>query len=437
MAKVSVVIPVYNVERYLEECLDSVANQSLKDLEIICVDDGSSDHSGKILDDYAKRDSRFHVIHKKNEGYGKAINVGMAMAASPYVGIVESDDRIAEVMYEELYGIAETWNAEVIKADHYEFYKSQNGSCIEEYIPLTREEALLSLYEKVLNVSEQENALKFSKYTWSGIYRSDFLRREHILHNETPGASYQDNGFWFQTMVKAESVYFVKKAYYHYRIDNPNSSVVSTTKVLAVNQEYDFIDKILEQMGTKGLRFRKWSRYFRLWGNVGVISQIAPEYKEELAAVTRQELIKGMELGEIEADLYDGYLKERLFDILADVKKFVGKDKARREKIEGATKGYSTLILYGAGQIGRQVQGLLKEGRVNTKIGYFAVTKEPETLEELCGIPIRGLAELAQIQLQENALVIISAGKKYEEEMRENLNQMGFHHAIYYKELML
>lgn len=435
MAKVSVVIPVYNVERYLAECLDSVVHQSMKDLEIICVDDGSTDGSGKILDDYAKKDSRFHVIHKKNEGYGKAVNIGMAAADSPYVAIVESDDRIAETMYEDLYKIAEKYKAEVIKADYYEFYKSQNGNYIEEYVPLTREEKLIPFYEKVLNVREYEGALKFSKYTWSGIYQLDFLRREHILHNETPGASYQDNGFWFQTMVKAESVYFVKNAYYHYRIDNPNSSVVSTTKVLAVNQEYDFIDKILEQMGTKGIRFRKWSRYFRLWGNVGVISQIDPEYKEELADITRQELIQGIELGEIEADLYDGYLKERLFDILADVKKFVGKDKARREKIEEATKGYSTLILYGAGQIGRYVQGLLKEGRVNTKIAYFAVTKEPEISEELCGIPIKGLAELAKIQ--QDALVIISAGKKYEEEMRENLNKIGFHHYIYYKELML
>lgn len=435
MAKVSVIIPVYNVERYLAECLDSVVYQSMKDLEIICVDDGSTDGSGKILDNYAKKDSRFHVIHKKNEGYGKAVNIGMAAADSPYVAIVESDDRIAETMYEDLYKIAEKYKAEVIKADYYEFYKSQNGNYIEEYVPLTREEKRIPFYEKVLNVREYEGALKFSKYTWSGIYQLDFLRREHILHNETPGASYQDNGFWFQTMVKAESVYFVKNAYYHYRIDNPNSSVVSTTKVLAVNQEYDFIDKILEQMGTKGIRFRKWSRYFRLWGNVGVISQIDPEYKEELADITRQELIRGIELGEIEADLYDGYLKERLFDILADVKKFVGKDKARREKIEEATKGYSTLILYGAGQIGRYVQGLLKEGRVNTKIAYFAVTKEPEISEELCGIPIKGLAELAKIQ--QDALVIISAGKKYEEEMRENLNKIGFHHYIYYKELML
>ena len=83
MAKVSVVIPVYNVEKYVRECLDSVQKQTLEELEIICIDDGSTDCSGAILDEYAQKDSRFHVVHKKNEGYGKAINTGMDLVTSP------------------------------------------------------------------------------------------------------------------------------------------------------------------------------------------------------------------------------------------------------------------------------------------------------------------------------------------------------------------
>ena len=88
-AKVSVVVPVYNVEKYLVECLDSIKGQTLKDIEIICVDDGSSDRSSRILDQFAQEDERFHVIHKQNEGYGKAMNVGIETAAAPYIGIVE------------------------------------------------------------------------------------------------------------------------------------------------------------------------------------------------------------------------------------------------------------------------------------------------------------------------------------------------------------
>ena len=128
MAKVSVVIPVYNVENYVKECLDSVKNQTLQELEIICVDDGSTDGSGAVLDQYAKEDARFHVIHKKNEGYGKAMNTGMEAVTSPYVGIVESDDWVSPTMYEELYQVMEETKADVVKADFYEFYQGMNRS---------------------------------------------------------------------------------------------------------------------------------------------------------------------------------------------------------------------------------------------------------------------------------------------------------------------
>ena len=103
MPKVSIVIPTYNVEQYLKECLDSVINQTLKDIEIICVDDGSTDNSGKILDEYAAKDSRIKVIHKENGGYGKAMNVGIDNATGEYIGIVEPDDYIEFDMYETLY----------------------------------------------------------------------------------------------------------------------------------------------------------------------------------------------------------------------------------------------------------------------------------------------------------------------------------------------
>ena len=94
MPKVSVIIPVYNVEKYLRQCLDSVINQTLKDIEIICVDDGSTDNCPNILDEYAAKDARIKIIHKKNEGYGKAMNVGISHASGEYIGIVEPDDYI-------------------------------------------------------------------------------------------------------------------------------------------------------------------------------------------------------------------------------------------------------------------------------------------------------------------------------------------------------
>ena len=103
MPKVSVIIPVYNAEKYLEECLNSVINQTLQDIEIIIVNDGSTDCSGSICDTYAQNDARIKVIHQENYGLGYAFNKGIDAATGEYIGFVEPDDYISSIMYEKLY----------------------------------------------------------------------------------------------------------------------------------------------------------------------------------------------------------------------------------------------------------------------------------------------------------------------------------------------
>ena len=100
---ISVVVPVYNVENYLEKCVSSITNQTYKNLEIILVNDGSKDNSGAICDDLAKNDSRIKVIHKENGGLSDARNTGINVATGEYIGFVDSDDWIERDMYEQLY----------------------------------------------------------------------------------------------------------------------------------------------------------------------------------------------------------------------------------------------------------------------------------------------------------------------------------------------
>ena len=119
--KLSIVIPVYNVENYLRKCIDSVLNQDYDDYEIILVDDGSPDKSGTIAEEYAARDKRFVVIHKENGGYGKAMNVGIDYATGEYIGIVEPDDYVELHMFETLYNKAIETNVDFIKSDFYQF----------------------------------------------------------------------------------------------------------------------------------------------------------------------------------------------------------------------------------------------------------------------------------------------------------------------------
>ena len=114
--KVSVIIPVYNTEAYLKRCLDSVINQTLKDIEVIAIDDGSLDNSGKILDKYAQKDSRIRVVHQENSGVGGAYNAGLVLAQGEYVAFLDSDDWIDPTLYADYYIKAKETDADVVSA---------------------------------------------------------------------------------------------------------------------------------------------------------------------------------------------------------------------------------------------------------------------------------------------------------------------------------
>ena len=118
--KVSIIVPVYNVEKYLSACLESLAAQTLEEVEIVAVNDGSTDGTGDIIDEYVASDARFKVIHKPNSGYGDSMNKGLEAATGDYIGIVESDDWIDPNMYEVLYQTAEAENLdkEFLYSDH-------------------------------------------------------------------------------------------------------------------------------------------------------------------------------------------------------------------------------------------------------------------------------------------------------------------------------
>ena len=228
MYKVSVILPIYNVSQYLRECLDSVVRQTLKELEIICVNDGSIDNSLEIIEEYAAKDERIVIITGPNGGYGKAMNKGLDRATGEYVGIVEPDDYVSLTMFEDLYRIAVENQLDMVKADFYRFERNEHGDMDMRYVYLDNTK---QRYGELLHPYQDPSIIRFTMNTWSGIYRRTMLDEHHIRHNETPGASYQDNGFFFQTMVYSKQAMIVNYPYYRNRQNNPNSSVNSREKV--------------------------------------------------------------------------------------------------------------------------------------------------------------------------------------------------------------
>lgn len=301
MEKVSVILPIYNVSQYLRQALDSVVNQTLRELEIICVDDGSTDDSLETIREYAQRDPRIVVITGPNGGYGKAMNKGLDRATGEYIGILEPDDYVDVHMFEDLYQIAVENRLDLVKADFYRFTQKADGQEQLQYVYL---DGTQTRYGELLNPSLDPSCIRFTLNTWTGIYRRAFLEEHSIRHNETPGASFQDNGFYFQTFVYAQRAMIVNKPYYHNRRDNPNSSVKSREKVYCMNIEYDYIRDLLMRDQTLWERFQYmywWKKYHNYWFTY---NRIDDTYKPEYMNRMRQEYRRAMELGQLSQEAF-------------------------------------------------------------------------------------------------------------------------------------
>ena len=241
--KVSVLVPIYNVEQFLPECLDSLVNQTLKEIEIICINDGSKDGSLSIIKKYAKNDKRILIIDKKNSGYGDSMNQGLKKATGEYIGIVESDDFIDLDAFEKLYKIAKHENVEVVKSNFYEYFgDTKTDKAVSNLFPVSE-------VGRVIDPREEHQIFYQPPCIWAAIYKRDFLEGNEIRFLPTPGASYQDTGFNFKVWAMARRVYFVKRAFLHYRQDNSNSSVKDAGKIYCVKEEYDEIERYLGERG--------------------------------------------------------------------------------------------------------------------------------------------------------------------------------------------
>ena len=267
MPKVSVIIPVYNVEKYLSQCLDSVINQTLTDIEIICVNDGSTDNSVEILARYAAIDKRIKIISQENSGYGKAINTGLTTASGEYVAILESDDWAESDMYDTLYNTAQQYNLDIVKADYYKYWSSD----FNQLVKIGR----IQDYNTVFSLKPEQYMSKIWGSIWSALYRRKFLQDHHITVTESKGASYQDTGFIFKTNICAERIMLLDKAFLHYRQDNINSSVKNKAKIFALSLEYDEIENYLQQH-----QLFQWQTLFlrrRIEGCLWNLNRLSPE----------------------------------------------------------------------------------------------------------------------------------------------------------------
>ena len=220
MSKVSVIIPVYNVEKYIKQCLDSAINQTLKDIEIICVDDCSTDNSLHILKGYASNDSRIKIIKfNRNKGAGEARNAALDMAQGEYIMFLDGDDWLEPEACEFAYNRISSNDNDFVIFAHNRFYEDDNSSkFINKMIKKFSEEEK-KLYLKDVNT-------KFIKccYIWALIYKRELLTNNNIKFPKY--RVFEDQPFYIKTMLCADNFSIINKALYNHRRRNDSITYI-------------------------------------------------------------------------------------------------------------------------------------------------------------------------------------------------------------------
>lgn len=244
--EVSVIVPVHNSENYLEECLNSLHVQRFKDIEILCIDDNSTDRTRDIISKYISIDSRFVLITDENGSYGHKINIGIERASGEYISILESDDFYTDETLECLYLAIKNNHADYVDSDYFEVRtvgQRYHYCYCSKYRDTNR-------YDSAIYGNENHNALKSgTSAIWTGLYNRDFLRKNNVRLNESAGASYQDISFRFLIGCAARLSVHLSKGLYFYRCDNEKSSVQDDSKVFEISEEYAYLKNELDKRG--------------------------------------------------------------------------------------------------------------------------------------------------------------------------------------------
>ncbi len=285
--KVSVVVPVYNVQDDLNRCLDSIINQTLREIEVICVNDGSTDRSLDILNEYAHKDSRIRIINQFNQGLGKARNKGIAAALGKYIGFVDSDDWVDHKMFEELYNKSISTSADVVLCEYIHYYPILNKFIQPEYIKLPIKKSLDS--KKITPLDISDSIFFINPGAWDKLYNADFIRRHQFKFLE--GKCYEDYPFVYSCLVKSNVIGLIRSPFYYYQRFREGS--VSSFKDMG-RKRFDIFDsmrRLEEYTGiTKhGLIFYEAFMDFKMYHYLLQYNNLNKDLKQEFMRVVHME----------------------------------------------------------------------------------------------------------------------------------------------------
>ncbi|MCI5933901.1 MAG: glycosyltransferase [Lachnospiraceae bacterium] len=405
MITVSIIVPVFNVEKYLSECLESIISYADRNMEIICIDDGSTDRSYEIILQYQKRypDLIRCMKHECNKGLSEARNTGLKYARGKYVWFVDSDDMLmGENPISFLYVIAENYNTDIVFFDMEKFEDDMPCEYSKNAQDVSLDNAHILSGRELFRESINENRIKCE--SCRQFFRKDFLINNHLEF--VPGLLHEDNVFWIQCCMKAERILNLNCKFYRYR-QRPGSicHVMSPKRVQSVfvifmeiymtwKQNYASLTEQENQAFAKYM-----NRFFDTW-------QLYREYDEG------NELLNWLDAPTGEIYNIVNCCKSRWLKI--------------EEKELEILRKQKQIIVFGAGVAAKSMIRYLCNQHI--KIEAVGVTNTDGNPAFLSNIPVKPIEQLTEYR--ETAMIVIGVTNRYGKGIYEQLGKLGFQHIM-------
>lgn len=414
--KVSVIMPSLNVRDYIEAALESAINQKLKEIEILCIDAGSTDGTWDIISDYSKKDGRIKALKSSIKSYGYQVNMGIEYATGEYIAILETDDYVSEEMYNALYEQAQKNELDYVKCDYYSYITEKNGHKKYSERHICNDHFF---YENIFRPSDYPNVMIEDWYLWNGIYKTQFIKNKGIKFSETAGAAFQDVGFLHRVSVVASKGMFFGEPLYYYCVDREGASSNSNKALIFIRQEYGILENEIDENtipSTLILLYRRMARSFLracLESSDELLkkqeySDICLWFKNVLANAERRGYIS-------EADLPYGLIKA-YYHLIDSVDSFILYRRNRYEELLGFLKDNNVLVIFGCGSYGKEALHLVTS--LGCKVYCFMDNSEKLWGESINNIKI--LASTHITELPQNTSFIV-ANEKYADDIEKQI----------------
>ena len=425
--KVSIIMPSLNVVNYIDEAILSVRNQTLKDIEILCIDAGSTDGTVDIIKRHVEEDSRVKYIHSDRKSYGYQLNIGLQTIKGKYFGIVETDDYVDSNMYDVLFYEAEKEKLDFVKADYKAFFTQDNG---EKFFLNRKNFSQSELYGKVLCPKRYPEVAIGDWYNCQGIYNSDFIKENNICFSETPGAAFQDIGFLYFAIIKANRVMYLTDSFYRYRIDREDSSSNSGRGIKYSYDEFSrlfgFVEDIpnIDEDDLRVLYIRMAKSFVSSYGDLRAkkIDLNSEErecyynwFKEKMqGAIEAEKIVKD----DMQKNIWDSLVA--LIDSEDSLRKLQLKEDATSElMLRIQDDRDARVVIFGCGNYGFDAYKNLRKNNIN--IVCFT-----DNNCELWGKKLEGIDICSpnNLNLLDDKLYFVVANELHHQEIKEQLLQM-------------